>query len=273
MQSIISDTELGFHEGIDKGDETALGAFSDWLEEHDDPRAEGYRFLRDKKRIPTLPDMPRTPWKHGLVRKQGELVVKISKIKRLAFKVACVVAAVHDAVQAIPVFESASPNDHVLRRTVAAARQWIEASKLADTTAGESAPELSIEAVAAHAAAQEAQVAATRVAAAVIAREAAIASTMAAYAAAGSVMTVARDAVSAASAANGALRELSLFPDAAASARWCWIDCVYQHIVLIPKELADKFARAVPPHSTTTRRQITDAFAMSFVEVQPDKER
>jgi uncharacterized protein (TIGR02996 family) len=125
MQSTVNDEEFGFHEGIDKGDVTALGAFADWLQERDDPRATGYRFLRDKKKVPKLPTNIRAPWLFGATTDLQEEINKLGTEKQLACRVSCVLAALHDAESVLHLFEDSFPNDRRPRQAIEAVKQWI----------------------------------------------------------------------------------------------------------------------------------------------------
>jgi uncharacterized protein (TIGR02996 family) len=283
MQSTISDAELGFHAGIDKGDETALGAFADWLEERDDPRAEGYRFLRDKGVIPERPDSPRGPWRYGYQDTRQELIDALSEGKRLALRVACALTAAHDAESVLHLFENYLPGDPAPRRAIESLKHWIVVPPT------ETNSDISDLAQAAHRSASEivrwdslsraARCAASAASTAVIIARADTAK-LEAFAASDAVAVTEEVAYAVTFASTVSVGELSApmteqaakVAGAALAARWVWIDCVYQHIVLIPEELADRFVRSVPLHFNTTRREITDAFALAFAAAPPTAE-
>jgi uncharacterized protein (TIGR02996 family) len=264
MPSTVNDEELGFHEGMDKGDETALGAFADWLEEHDDPRAEGYRFLRDKGVIPELPDKTRAPWTFGPTNDRQEEINKLDAEKRLAFRVSCVLAALHDAESVLHLFEASFPGDCRPRQVIESVKQWA-ASPTRESRAAVN------RAIAAALQAEED----VRQLLGVIegAREVAVvcsaidaAHTVIAHSESYAADEAATASQSAKCAVMAVPMDATLYP--MAECRWRWIDCVFQHLILIPNEwisLADKFVRSLPLQVDATRREITDAFAMAFV--------
>jgi hypothetical protein len=276
MQSTISDTELGFHAGIDKGDEIALGAFADWLEELDDPRVIGYRFLRDKGVIPIISVEPRSPWSYGRADLRRQMIECLSHKQRIAMKLACVLAAVHEAEVVLPLFEAVYSDNPGPRRAIDTARQWVKAQT--DKTVR--APEERTMRLASENASVTTNLALNhannrRVDAAEQASLASAKAVDTALASDGSACSAVVTATEHAKAALLSVAAVSLTGErvfrvtsdkviASATSRWRWVECVYKHIALIPDELADKFVCAAPRHATATRREITDAFALAF---------